>query len=148
MVLPPAASSNESVEARIREINDAIQLLKSILVKRFEELNIYERLSVRYLIIQMVEASASICIRILLNAYNETVEGFPQCFTRLSSKGILPEELASRLASTARLRNLLVHRYWTISDEKVYESIKNGLKDFEEFIIHIRSFLERMEKHE
>ncbi|MEM2736656.1 MAG: HepT-like ribonuclease domain-containing protein [Thermoproteota archaeon] len=142
MVLPPAASSNESVEARIREINDAIQLLKSILVKRFEELNIYERLSVRYLIIQMVEASASICIRILLNAYNETVEGFPQCFTRLSSKNILPEELASRL------RNFLVHRYWTISDEKVYESIKNGLKDFEEFIIHIRSFLERMEKHE
>lgn len=141
------AAYNESVENRIREINDALQVLEKILAKRFEELTVYERLSVRYLIIQLVEASASICVRIL-STYNETVESFPQCFTRLGSKGVLPEALASRLASAARLRNLLVHRYWVISDEKVYESIRNGLKDFEEFIARIRSFLERMEKHE
>lgn len=144
-MLSLAASGNESVEARIREINDAMQLLKCILAKRFEELTVYEKLSARYLVIQMVEASASICIRILLNNYNETVESFPQCFTRLGSKDILPEELVSRLASAARLRNLLVHRYWVISDEKVYESIKNGLKDFEEFITRIRGFVGRME---
>jgi len=72
-----AASDYESMEARIREINDALQFLKSMLTKQFEELTIYERLSLRYLAIQLVEASASICIRILLSVYNEAVEGFP-----------------------------------------------------------------------
>jgi uncharacterized protein YutE (UPF0331/DUF86 family) len=62
---------------------------------------------------------------------------------RLGVKGVLSEGLASRLASAARLRNLLVHRYWVISDEKVYESVKNGLKDFEEFITCVRVFLKR-----
>jgi len=54
-----------------------------------------------------------------------------------------PKGLASKLASVARLRNLLVHRYWTIVDEKVYESAKKGLKDFEDFVTHVRRFLER-----
>ena len=136
-----AASNNELIEARIREINDALQVLEDILAKQFEKLTVYERLSLRYLVIQLVEASASICIRILLSAYNEAVEGFPQCFMRLGVRGIIPEDLASRLASAARLRNLLIHRYWVISDEKVYESIKNGLRDFVDFTTYVRTFL-------
>jgi len=134
---------NESVEARVREINDALQLLRNLVAKDFEELSAYERLSVRYLVIQLVEAAASICMRVLLSVYNETAEGFPECFMRLGLKGVLPEALASKMASAARLRNLLVHRYWTIVDEKVYESVKKGLKDFEDFITHVRRFLER-----
>lgn len=134
---------NESVEARIREINDALQLLRNLVAKDLEELTAYERLSVRYLVIQLVEAAASICMRVLLSVYNETAEGFPECFTRLGLKGVLPEALASKMASAARLRNLLVHRYWTIVDAKVYESVKKGLKDFEDFITHVRRFLER-----
>jgi len=58
-------------------------------------------------------------------------------------EGGLPESLALRLASAARLRNLLVHRYWDIDDEKVYESVKEGLGDFEGFIDAVRRFLER-----
>jgi len=142
-MLTMTALNSELIEARIREINDALQVLKGILVKRFEELTVYERLSLRYLVIQLVEASASICMRILLSVYDEVVEGFPHCFIRLGVKGVLSESLASRLASAARLRNLLVHRYWVISDERVYESVKSGLKDFEEFITCVRVFLKR-----
>lgn len=43
------APINDSVEARIREINDALQLLRNVVAKRFEELTVYERLSVRHL---------------------------------------------------------------------------------------------------
>ncbi|MEM0041831.1 MAG: DUF86 domain-containing protein [Candidatus Korarchaeum sp.] len=134
---------DELIESRIREINDAILILRDILAKEFGKLTIYEKLSMRYLVIQLVEASASICLRILLSFYNETAEGFPHCFERLGSRGVLMEELASRLASAARLRNLLVHRYWSISDERVYESVKKGLGDFEDFIAQVRSFLRR-----
>jgi len=133
---------DEVVEARIREIRDALDILKNIVSKNFSELTLYEKLSIRYLVIQLVEAAASICVHILLNVYGEIVEGFPECFVRLKFKGIIPEDLALNLASVARLRNLLVHRYWVISDEKVYESVKRELKDFEKFIFYIRKFVE------
>ncbi len=50
--------------------------------------------------------------------------------------------LAHRLALAARLRNLLVHRYWAISDVRVYESVREGLNDFESYIRYVRLLLE------
>jgi len=120
--------NRDLIEARIREINDSIEVMKQLVSKRYEEMSLHELLSMRYLLIQLVEASSSICIHILLNLFNEKPEGYPECFSRLEAKGIISKELALRL-SAARLRNLLVHRYWTISDERVYESVKEGLKD-------------------
>jgi uncharacterized protein YutE (UPF0331/DUF86 family) len=137
--------NEEYIEARIREIHDAVSMLVELTTKGFEELTMHERLSMRYLIIQVVEAASSICMHILTGFFNERIEGFPECFIRLGVKGIIPRDLASRLASAARLRNLLVHRYWVILDEKVYESIKNGLKDFQGFTKHVREFLESKE---
>ncbi len=133
--------NEEHVEARIREVNDAIQMLGDLTSKGFRELTVHERLSMRYLLIQLAEAASSICMHILLSTFNEGAEGFPECFGRLGGKGVIPGELASKLSSAARLRNLLVHRYWVINDEKVYTSVKKGLKDFEVFVTHIRGFL-------
>jgi len=134
--------NNDAVESRIREINDAVQILKDLVSKDYFQLNLYERLSIRYLIIQIVEAASSICVQILLGLFDERVEGFPECFVRLSVKGVILEDLGYRLASAARLRNLLVHGYWVIEDAKVFESVKRGLGDFKAFIMHVRRFLE------
>ena len=123
-------SDREMIESRIRDINDALQLLSGLVLKGFDDLSIYERISIRYLVIQLVEASASICVRILLSLYNESVESYAQCFHRMAVKGIIPGDLAHRLALAARLRNLLVHRYWAVSDARVYESVREGLSDF------------------
>ncbi|MFQ6076917.1 MAG: DUF86 domain-containing protein, partial [Candidatus Bathyarchaeia archaeon] len=135
--------NEEHVEARIREIHDAIQLLRGLISKGFGELMVHERLSMRYLVIQLVEAASSICMRVLLGFFDERAEGFPECFARLGVKGVIPEGLALRLSSAARLRNLLVHRYWVIADKKVYESVKRGLGDFEGFVGCVREFLRR-----
>ncbi|KPV62905.1 MAG: hypothetical protein AOA66_1147 [Candidatus Bathyarchaeota archaeon BA2] len=133
--------NEEHVEARIREVNDAVQMLRDLTGKGFGELTVHERLSMRYLLIQLVEAASGICMHILLSVFNEGAEGFPECFARLGGKGVISEDLAPRLSSAARLRNLLVHRYWVINDEEVYKSVKKGLKDFEFFVHHVRVFL-------
>jgi len=135
--------NEEHVEARIREVNDAVQMLRNLMARSFGELTVHKRLSMRYLLIQLVEAASSICMHILLGAFDERAEGFPECFVRLGDKGVIPGDLASGLSSAARLRNLLVHRYWVINDEEVYKSVKKGLKDFEVFVAHVREFLER-----
>ncbi len=51
----------------------------------------------------------------------------------MGEAGLIPRDLAERLARTARLRNLLVHKYWTIDDGRLYEAVKAGLRDFDEY---------------
>ncbi|RLE93255.1 MAG: hypothetical protein DRN04_07630 [Thermoprotei archaeon] len=75
----------------IREINDAAQIIREITNKDFGKLSIYEKISLRYLIIQLVEAAAAICIHILANIFSEKAIGYPDCFSRLGLKGVIPE---------------------------------------------------------
>ncbi len=136
------AIDRDLVEAKIREIHDAIRLLEELVARKFEELGIYERLSVRYLVIQLVEAAAGICVHLLAEEYGERAESYPGCFTRLGELGFIPRDLAARLALAARLRNILVHRYWAVDDGRVYESVKRGLEDFRSFVELVRGLLE------
>ena len=135
--------NSDYIEFRIKEMNDAILLLRKLTSREYSDLHVYEKLALRYLVIQLVEAAASICLHILLNVFNESAESYPECFIRLGERGVIPRGLAEKLASATRLRNLLVHRYWVIVDEKVYESVKEGLRDFQEYIQHVRSLLRK-----
>jgi uncharacterized protein YutE (UPF0331/DUF86 family) len=128
------------VEARVREIHDAVRLLEELTARGFEELTLHEKLSMRYLVIQLVEAA--ICAHLPAEGFDERAESYPGCFARLGELGIVPRDLAARLAAAARLRNLLVRRYWAIDDRRVYESVREGLRGFEEFAKLVRRVLE------
>ncbi len=132
----------EAVEARIREIDDSIRLLRELTSRPFDSLGLHEILAMRYLIIQLVEAASGACLH-LLASVGERAEGYPNCFARMGELGIISSDLALRLAAAARLRNLLVHRYWTVSDLRVYESVREGLGDFEEFAAALREIVDR-----
>jgi uncharacterized protein YutE (UPF0331/DUF86 family) len=55
-------------------------------------------------------------------------------FRLLAERGLISNEASMELSELVRLRNLLVHRYWVVDDEKVYESIKRDFRCVEEFI--------------
>ena len=38
-------------------------------------------------------------------------------------------------------RNRLVHRYWTVDDEKLIDNIKPGLNDFDHFVDETEAYL-------
>lgn len=58
-------------------------------------------------------------------------------FTSLADAGALDRELAGRLASAARQRNLLIHLYREIDDRKVFASLEH-LDDLREFAALVR----------
>jgi uncharacterized protein YutE (UPF0331/DUF86 family) len=59
----------------------------------------------------------------------------------LEENGILSAELSRKLRQMAGLRNRLVHLYWEIDDEQIYEYLQNELTDFDEFAQLISAFV-------
>ena len=84
-------------------------------------------------LIELVESSASICVHILRKLARLNVEGYPNCFLQMGRLGLIPQRLAESLAAAARLRNLLVHRYWEVDDRRLYDAARSGLRVFLEY---------------
>lgn len=57
---------------------------------------------------------------------------YADVFTILGQKGVIPSELAERLANAAKQRNLIVHLYLEIDDRSVFASLAH-LDDLREF---------------
>jgi len=60
----------------------------------------------------------------------------------LNEAGIIPDDFVQTLQAMAGFRNLLVHLYWEVDDEMIYDSLDTELDDFETFIAHIMKFLQ------
>ena len=59
----------------------------------------------------------------------------------LSKNKVISHSLAEKIREMKGFRNILVHRYGEINDEKAFEDIKKGLDDFVLFIKKIEKFL-------
>ncbi|MHA1616333.1 MAG: HepT-like ribonuclease domain-containing protein [Candidatus Njordarchaeales archaeon] len=92
-MIPKMPINDDLIRKRISEIREGIALLKRYLEKEFGELDISETLSIRYLIIQLVEAAASICMHILSSMYQEYPEEYPMCFLAMAKRGPIPRDL-------------------------------------------------------
>jgi uncharacterized protein YutE (UPF0331/DUF86 family) len=66
---------------------------------------------------------------------------YAECFAILAEAGIIRGDLSERLQKMARFRNLLVHIYWKINYEAVYEIIQQNLSDLRFFTQIIVSLL-------
>ncbi len=70
-----------------------------------------------------------------------TPREYREIFLILAEGKILPESLAKKLASAAGLRNILVHDYMELDLKRIYDYLRHGLKNFEEFGRAIEPYL-------
>lgn len=61
---------------------------------------------------------------------------------QLARQGVLSQSVAARLGGLAGFRNILVHDYIRLDPEKVLEAFDRAPKDFSEFALEIRNWLE------
>ena len=82
----------------------------------------------RYNVIVLVEALVSLAIHVLREEQGYRPTGYADAVERLSAMLGLDAGCVSALKALVRLRNLLVHRYWSIDDKLVYENIKRDFR--------------------
>jgi len=124
------------LRSKISEINFAISELLRLTSKPFVQLSIDEKYSIRYNLIILVESLVSLCMHIAVEAYAKTPLSYREAVKFVTER--LSVSCTRDLEALVGLRNILVHRYWTVMDEKVYESIKNDFKCIHELIGKVR----------
>lgn len=97
--------------------------------------------SVRYLIIQTVEAMTDICQHMLARTRGIPCDGYIDCIVKAGEHGIISVALAERLRRLAALRNILLHRYWNIDDARVYTETQANVSDLATFIDEIEALV-------
>ena len=112
------------VRNKIDDIKFSIEELKRLTSKDFMDIGVDERYSIRYNIIVLVESLVSLCMHIAVEAYGKTPSSYRESVRFIAER--LNVGCISDLESVVGLRNLLIHRYWTVDDERVYESVKEN----------------------
>lgn len=64
----------------------------------------------------------------------------------LGSKNVIPLDFSKKIRGMQGMRNAIVHVYWNLDYKKIYQVVKESLKDFENFVRYIFEYIEREDK--
>ena len=100
----------------------------------------------KYILIELAEAMSNTIQHILAKEKGVAVSGYIDAVVKGHEQGILSEDLFHRLKPFFDFRNSLIHRYWSLDDDRLIENIKSGRNDFNCFIEEVESYMARQEK--
>ena len=70
-------------------------------------------------------------------------DSYADCFAVLGDAGIVSSDLAQRLGRVARFRSRLVHLYWRIDNDRLWNTLRENLGDLEAYLTAIGELIER-----
>ena len=133
----------EKLKARAADIRSAVEKVQTYTDLSdpdfwADERNIY---TVKYLLLQAMEALGSICVHVLARQFQVAVSNYASCFQELEDKNVISSELSGKLRKMIRFRNIMVHRYWEVDDERVLEYARNDVQDILQMLKAVWEFL-------
>lgn len=79
---------------------------------------------------------------------NKACSGYIDCIKKAKDFSLISEYLGEKLIGLAKLRNLLVHRYWDIDDKLLLKEVKTHKDDLLSFVEEIENNLKNFYKEE
>ena len=95
----------------------------------------------KYLLIELAEAMSNTIQHILAKEKGVAVSGYIDSVVKAHQHGLISADMFQRLKPFFDFRNSLIHRYWSIDDDRLIENIKNGRDDFDRFVEEIEAYL-------
>lgn len=86
-----------------------------------------------YRLLLAIEAALALCYHVSARRLRIVPDDYAGCFRTLQEAAIIPADLAERLQRMARFRNLLVHVYWTVDYDRVFDLLEHDLNDLRRF---------------
>ncbi|OGP91530.1 MAG: hypothetical protein A2157_08730 [Deltaproteobacteria bacterium RBG_16_47_11] len=69
------------------------------------------------------------------------MRSYSDSFAILGEQGMIPETFVATLRRMVQFRNRLVHLYWEVEAEIVYELLQKNLDDFDLFARYVLDFM-------
>jgi uncharacterized protein YutE (UPF0331/DUF86 family) len=122
--------------------------LKPISKKSLEEYksDFYLKSSAERLIQLIVECASDINNHVVIETANRPPEDYSISFVKAAQAGLISYELAEKIKGSAGMRNILVHEYMDIDDERVFNAIPQAIREYKEYINQVEEFVENLEK--
>jgi len=97
----------------------------------------------KYYFIVAIEASIDLANHLISQNKLPIPESYADTFKILKDEGVLSPELTLKLMDMAKFRNRLVHIYWDVDDELVYELLNRDIIDIKRFLKTYLAFLKK-----
>jgi len=135
----------ERIKQFAGEIKEALHVLKEYLPKGKEEILKNPTIlgSAKYHLIVAIQGCIDICNHLVAKKGGRAPEDYADCFKLMADLGILENGLSERLAQMARFRNLLIHLYWRVDNERVYKILSENLVDIDQFLGSVGQILQK-----
>ncbi|MFQ5605984.1 MAG: DUF86 domain-containing protein [bacterium] len=136
---------NEVLVRLFSELTQAVGKLKGLAQTSKEEfLAAFEKVdSAKYNFIVAIEAAIDICNHVIADQNLGTPEEYSDVFRVMGDARVFDKEFVERLVDMVKFRNLLVHVYWKVDEERLYRILQKDLSDFEKFTAGVRTYLEK-----
>jgi uncharacterized protein YutE (UPF0331/DUF86 family) len=97
--------------------------------------------SCKYHFIVAIESCIDMCNHVIARNGYRVPEDYADTFKVMAEVGAFDTNFSDDLKNMAKFRNRLVHLYWQVDDQQVFEIIRNRLDDFKKFLDFISRFL-------
>lgn len=129
---------------KINQLKQYIKALRALQAKvdrkKFFSEEAVRRIIERYLQLA-IEAVLDIADQIIAEECLKKPEEYRQSILFLGEAKILPKGFAFKFSAAAGFRNILVHDYLKIDNDKVFQHFKKDAGDIEKFIKYILQYL-------
>jgi uncharacterized protein YutE (UPF0331/DUF86 family) len=90
---------------------------------------------------RMIGAAIDMNMHIIADLGGEVPRDYHSSFTELAKYKILPLAFAKNIALSTTLRNLLVHEYQSVDEDKFKKALKIGFQDYKKYLVFIEKWL-------
>ena len=97
--------------------------------------------SAKYHLIVAIEAEVDICQHLIAKNNLRVPEDYGDVFRILVEAGVFSKELLPDLLNMTKFRNRLVHIYWDIDDQMIYEILQQHFKDLKRFLAALSAII-------
>ncbi len=134
------------IKERVKELKEVIENLKEISqLSQDEFVSSYKHYWLAERGLQLAaEILFDIGNHILAGYYKISAKDYEDILDKLKEVKVISPNLRNRLLGLGGFRNILVHEYLIIDRNKIYDELKTGLIDFENFIKEIISWLKKV----
>ena len=92
-------------------------------------------------LVELAEAMSNTIQHILAKHLGIAVAGYLDTIVKAHEHRLVSDELFNKLKPFFDFRNSLIHRYWTVDDERLIGNIQSGYDNFTRFVDEVDAYL-------